>query len=53
MPTMVRLPEIASSEVFMIPWRSARLALVQAKPMADDLGVVATMQRFLAPGTTQ
>jgi hypothetical protein len=53
MPTMVRLPEIRSSEVFTIPWRSARLAFVQAKLMAGDLGVVATMQRFLAPGTNQ
>jgi hypothetical protein len=53
MPTMVRLPESRSSEVFMIPWRSARLALVQAKLMAGDLGVVDTMQSFLAPGTNQ
>ena len=50
---MVRLPEIVSSEVCTIPRRSARLELVQAKLMAGDLGVVATMQRSLAPGTNQ
>jgi hypothetical protein len=50
---MVRLRVIRLREVFMIPRRRARLALVQAKLMAGDLGVVATMQSFLAPGTNQ
>jgi hypothetical protein len=50
---MVRLWVIWLREVFMIPRRSASLTLVQAKAMAGDLGVVDTMQSFLAPGTNQ
>jgi hypothetical protein len=52
-PTMMRLPEVGSSEVFAIPWRSASPVLAQTVPMVGDLGVVATTQRFSAPGTSQ
>jgi hypothetical protein len=50
-PTMMRLPEVGSSEVFAIPWRSASSVLAQTVPMVGDLGVVATTQRFSTPGT--
>lgn len=52
-PTVRRLPEFGSSEVYAIPWRSAWLTLPQPAPTDGDPGVVATTQRSATPGTSQ